>query len=55
MALIFGKCEERKQIVELLNACNVSLIHRSHYYLLFCGDPAGVVYLEVELQRLGWL
>ncbi|KAH7425157.1 hypothetical protein KP509_11G042300 [Ceratopteris richardii] len=47
--------EKRKQIFELWNACNVSLIHRSQFYLLFRGDPADAIYLEVELRRLSWL
>ncbi|XP_074273635.1 kinesin-like protein KIN-7B [Silene latifolia] len=47
--------EQRKQIVMLWHLCHVSLIHRSQFYLLFKGDPADQIYMEVELRRLIWL
>ncbi|KAJ4960066.1 hypothetical protein NE237_019976 [Protea cynaroides] len=47
--------EQRKQIIELWDVCHVSIIHRTQFYLLFKGDPADQIYLEVELRRLTWL
>ncbi|KAI5055753.1 hypothetical protein GOP47_0029274 [Adiantum capillus-veneris] len=46
---------KRKQIFELWDTCHVSLLHRSQFYLLFRGDPADAMYVEVELRRLMWL
>ncbi|KAI5067019.1 hypothetical protein GOP47_0017547 [Adiantum capillus-veneris] len=51
--LLFQK--ERMQIAQLWDVCQVSIIHRSQFYLLFKGDPADQVYMEVELRRLAWL
>ncbi|XP_031380257.1 kinesin-like protein KIN-7F [Punica granatum] len=45
----------RGKIVELWQACNVPLLHRTYFYLLFKGDPSDAVYLEVELRRLSFL
>ncbi|CAN0872335.1 Kinesin-like protein KIN-7J [Linum grandiflorum] len=42
----------RKKIIELWAKCNVPLVHRSYFFLLFKGDPSDNVYLEVELRRL---
>lgn len=39
----------------LWHLCHVSIIHRTQFYLLFKGDPADQMYLEVELRRLTWL
>ena len=47
--------EKTKQIVMLWHLCQVSLVHRSQFYLLFKGDPADQIYMEVELRRLTWL
>ncbi|GMH17057.1 hypothetical protein Nepgr_018898 [Nepenthes gracilis] len=47
--------EQRQQIIELWDVCNVSLIHRTQFYLLFNGDPTDQIYMEVELRRLTWL
>nr|AMS24226.1 kinesin 7-IIe protein [Marsilea vestita] len=47
--------KQRKQIVQLWDTCQVSIVHRSQFYLLFKGDPADKVYMEVELRRLTWL
>ncbi|CAK9312145.1 unnamed protein product [Citrullus colocynthis] len=47
--------EQRQQIIELWDACYVSIIHRSQFYLLFKGDEADQIYLEVEMRRLTWL
>ena len=51
--LLFQK--ERMQIAQLWDLCQVSIIHRSQFYLMFRGDPADQVYMEVELRRLAWL
>ncbi|CBI15491.3 unnamed protein product, partial [Vitis vinifera] len=47
--------EQRQQIIELWDLCFVSIIHRTQFYLLFKGDPADQIYMEVELRRLTWL
>ncbi|XP_057449297.1 kinesin-like protein KIN-7G [Lotus japonicus] len=45
----------QKEIVELWDACNVSLVHRTYFFLLFKGDPSDSIYMEVELRRLSYL
>ncbi|XP_015957897.1 kinesin-like protein NACK1 [Arachis duranensis] len=47
--------EQQQQIIELWDLCFVSVIHRTQFYLLFKGDPADQIYMEVELRRLTWL
>lgn len=47
--------DQRQQIIELWDACQVSIIHRTQFYLLFKGDEADQIYMEVELRRLTWL
>lgn len=47
--------EERREIIMLWHLCHVSIIHRTQFYLLFRGDPADQIYMEVELRRLTWL
>ncbi|KAJ6672639.1 KINESIN-LIKE PROTEIN KIN-7A [Salix viminalis] len=47
--------EQRQLIIELWDMCYVSIIHRTQFYLLFKGDPADQIYMEVELRRLTWL
>ncbi|GKV03764.1 hypothetical protein SLEP1_g16013 [Rubroshorea leprosula] len=47
--------DQRKQIIMLWHLCHVSIIHRTQFYLLFRGDPADEIYMEVELRRLTWL
>ncbi|KAL0699652.1 hypothetical protein Bca4012_055774 [Brassica carinata] len=47
--------DERQQIIELWHVCHVSIIHRTQFYLLFKGDQADQIYMEVELRRLTWL
>lgn len=42
-------------IVELWQTCNVSLVHRTYFFLLFNGEPTDSIYLEVELRRLTFL
>ncbi|KAL0686519.1 hypothetical protein Bca4012_086196 [Brassica carinata] len=44
---------QRREIVELWQTCNVSLAHRTYFYLLFKGDDeADSIYIGVELRRL---
>ncbi|XP_004293191.1 PREDICTED: kinesin-like protein NACK2 [Fragaria vesca subsp. vesca] len=43
---------QRELIIELWDACYVPLVHRSHFFLLYKGDPSDFLYLEVELRRL---
>ncbi|KAH0718415.1 kinesin-like protein NACK1 [Solanum tuberosum] len=45
----------QKEIIELWNACNISLVHRTYFFLLFQGDAKDAVYLEVEIRRLTFL
>ncbi|XP_024521728.1 kinesin-like protein KIN-7A [Selaginella moellendorffii] len=47
--------KQRMQIIELWDVCQVSIIHRTQFYLLFRGDPADAMYMEVEFRRLLWL
>ncbi|MQM18417.1 hypothetical protein Taro_051408 [Colocasia esculenta] len=47
--------KQQKEIIELWHACNVSLAHRTYFFLLFKGDPRDSVYMEVELRRLSFL
>lgn len=47
--------EQMQQIIQLWDLCHVSIIHRTQFYLLFRGDPADQIYIEVELRRLTWL
>ncbi|MBA0747147.1 hypothetical protein Gogos_004077 [Gossypium gossypioides] len=45
----------QRTIIELWDKCNVPLIHRTYFILLFKGDPSDSVYMEVELRRLSFL
>uniref|UniRef100_A0A2N9HVB8 N-acyl-aliphatic-L-amino acid amidohydrolase n=1 Tax=Fagus sylvatica TaxID=28930 RepID=A0A2N9HVB8_FAGSY len=36
----------QKEIIGLWNACNISLVHRTYFFLLFKGDPADSIYME---------
>lgn len=45
----------QKEIIELWHACNVSLVHRTYFFLLFQGDSSDAIYMEVELRRLSFL
>nr|XP_043636649.1 kinesin-like protein KIN-7F [Erigeron canadensis] len=47
--------EQRKQIIELWNECNIPLLHRTYFFLLIKGEPSDSVYIEVELRRLAFL
>ncbi|CAM8907105.1 unnamed protein product [Rhodiola kirilowii] len=44
-----------RAIIGLWQSCNVSLVHRTYFFLLFKGDPSDSVYMEVELRRLTFL
>ncbi|KAG6699367.1 hypothetical protein I3842_08G064200 [Carya illinoinensis] len=46
---------QRGEIIELWDACNVPLVHRTYFFLLFKGDPSDCVYMEVEFRRLSFL
>ncbi|KAF8109545.1 hypothetical protein N665_0094s0017 [Sinapis alba] len=44
---------QRQEILELWQTCNISLVHRTYFYLLFKGDDeADSIYIGVELRRL---
>ncbi|EXB43288.1 Kinesin-related protein 11 [Morus notabilis] len=45
----------QKAILELWQACHVSLVHRTYFFLLFKGDPSDSIYMGVELRRLSFL
>ncbi|KAM7249993.1 hypothetical protein ACFE04_021876 [Oxalis oulophora] len=45
----------RREIVELWHTCNVSLVHRTYFFLLFKGDQKDSVHMEVEHKRLLYL
>lgn len=47
--------EQMQQIIQLWDVCSVSIMHRTQFYLLFRGDPADQIYIEVEFRRLTWL
>ncbi|PIM98877.1 Kinesin-like protein [Handroanthus impetiginosus] len=45
----------QKLIIELWQACNVSLVHRTYFVLLVKDDPKDSIYMEVEHRRLSFL
>ncbi|KAK2355605.1 ATP binding microtubule motor family protein [Trifolium repens] len=45
----------QKEIIELWHSCNVSLVHRTYFFLLFKGEPSDSIYMEVERRRLSYL
>ncbi|KAK1369455.1 kinesin-like protein KIN-7F [Heracleum sosnowskyi] len=45
----------QRSILELWQTCNVSLVHRTYFVLLFKGHPADSIYMEVELRRLSFV
>ncbi|VAI74734.1 unnamed protein product [Triticum turgidum subsp. durum] len=45
----------QREIIELWHDCNVSLVHRTYFFLLFKGDVADSVYMEVEHRRLSFI
>lgn len=49
----FGRLQ--KTIIGLWQACNMPLVHRTYFFLLFRGDPADSIYMEVEFRRLTFM
>ncbi|XP_078440592.1 kinesin-like protein KIN-7C [Wolffia australiana] len=47
--------QQRWEIIKLWDMCKVSLLHRTYFFLLFKGDPADSIYMEVELRRMCFL
>ncbi|XP_020241611.1 kinesin-like protein KIN-7F isoform X2 [Asparagus officinalis] len=47
--------KKQQEIVELWHECNVSLVHRSYFFLLIKGDPTDSTYMEVEHRRLSFI
>lgn len=47
--------KKQKEIIELWHDCNVSVVHRTYFFLLFKGDKADNIYLEVEQRRLTFI
>ncbi|CAK9142085.1 unnamed protein product [Ilex paraguariensis] len=45
----------QRLIIELWQTCNVSLVHRTYFFLLFKGDQMDSIYMEVEVRRLSFL
>ncbi|MCE3214873.1 hypothetical protein HAX54_000192 [Datura stramonium] len=45
----------QKEIIELWHTCNVSMAHRTYFFLLFQGDSTDAIYMEVEIRRLTFL
>ncbi|XP_040937400.1 kinesin-like protein KIN-7G isoform X2 [Gossypium hirsutum] len=45
----------QREIIELWHACNVTLVHRTYFLMLFKGDPKDYIYMEVEHRRLSFL
>lgn len=46
---------QQRDIIELWDACNVPLVHRSYFFLLIKGELSDSVYFDVELRRLSYL
>ncbi|KAL6644404.1 hypothetical protein ACP70R_016012 [Stipagrostis hirtigluma subsp. patula] len=47
--------KKQQEIIELWQECNVSIVHRTYFFLLFKGDPADNIYMEVEHRRLSFI
>lgn len=46
----------QEEIIEFWDACNISLIHRTCFFLLFIKDGhADTIYMEVERRRLAYI
>ncbi|XP_024980055.1 kinesin-like protein KIN-7G [Cynara cardunculus var. scolymus] len=45
----------QKELIKLWHDCNVSLVHRTYFILLFNGDPTDSIYMEVERRRLAFV
>ena len=44
------------EILDLWDTCNVSLVHRTYFFLLFINiEPADTIYMEVERRRLSFI
>ncbi|KAK4274818.1 hypothetical protein QN277_017989 [Acacia crassicarpa] len=55
-ALLASKFErQQRYMVELWDACNVPLVHRSYYFLIIIGELWDPMYLDIELRRLFFL
>ncbi|KAI9118158.1 hypothetical protein K1719_010490 [Acacia pycnantha] len=55
-ALLPSKFErQQRYMVELWDACNVPLVHRSYYFLIIIGELWDPMYLDIELRRLFFL
>ncbi|KAL2346274.1 hypothetical protein Fmac_000274 [Flemingia macrophylla] len=46
---------QQRDTIELWDACNVPLVHRSYFFLLIKGELSDSVYFDVELRRLSFL
>ncbi|KAL3505357.1 hypothetical protein ACH5RR_035198 [Cinchona calisaya] len=47
--------KQRAEIIQLWDTCNIPLVHRTYFFLVFKGDPSDSIYIEVELRRLSFL
>jgi centromeric protein E len=47
--------KKQQQIIDLWHECNVSIVHRTYFFLLFKGDPSDSIYMEVEHRRLSFI
>lgn len=45
----------QRSIIELWQTCNISLVHRTYFILLFKGDSTDSIYMKVELRRLSFV
>ena len=44
------------EILDLWDTCNVSLVHRTYFFLLFINiEPGDALYMEVERRRLSFI
>ncbi|KAK7352277.1 hypothetical protein VNO80_17697 [Phaseolus coccineus] len=53
-----GPCNFERQLrdtIQLWDACNIPLVHRSYFFLLIKGELSDSVYFDVELRRLSFL
>ncbi|KAG8057512.1 hypothetical protein GUJ93_ZPchr0002g24863 [Zizania palustris] len=47
--------KKQREIIELWHECNVSIVHRTYFFLLFKGDQTDSIYMEVEHRRLSFI
>ncbi|XP_022898629.1 kinesin-like protein KIN-7F isoform X2 [Olea europaea var. sylvestris] len=45
----------QRLIIELWHTCNIPLVHRTYFFLLFKGEFIDFIYMEVEHRRLSFL